>query len=153
MNYKSFFFAMLLMLAAHCAMAQRDVYDRYDGRDDIDIVLVRGYRIDSLNKMDVILIRAKDSAGWEWIKEEFNILPLSETNKENLSQGIDVFQTFLANKFDPSQPMDPNIINNCLVKVSFLRKEMGIFYYSTKEQWDILYVNFCKQLKKNNTLK
>ena len=142
-----------LLLIANNVWAQREVYDRYVGRDDIDIVYVHDYLIDSVNTMDVILIRAKDSAGWEWMKEEFNILPLSETNKENLSQGIDVFRIFMANKFDPTQPMDPNIINDCLVKVSFLRKEMGIFYYSTKEQWDILYVNFCKQLKINNTLK
>lgn len=142
-----------LLLVANNVWSQQEVYDRYVGRDDIDIVLVRGYRIDSLNKMDVILIRAKDSAGWEWIKEEFNIMPLSDLDKERLNRKIDVFQIFMANKNDPTQPMDPNIINDCLVKVSFLRKEMGIFYYSTKEQWDILYVNFCKQLKKNNTLK
>ncbi|MBP9991349.1 MAG: hypothetical protein KBT45_08005, partial [Bacteroidales bacterium] len=66
-----------LLLVANNVWSQQEVYDRYVGRDDIDIVYVHGYRIDSLNKMDVILIRAKDSAGWEWIKEEFNIRPLS----------------------------------------------------------------------------
>ncbi|MCQ2262409.1 MAG: hypothetical protein MJZ42_04560, partial [Bacteroidales bacterium] len=52
-----------LLLIANSVWAQREVYDRYVGRDDIDIVYVHDYLIDSLNKMDVILIRAKDSAG------------------------------------------------------------------------------------------
>ena len=138
-----------LLLIANNVWAQREVYDRYVGRDDIDIVYVHDYLIDSVNTMDVILIRAKDSAGWEWMKEEFNIMPLSDLDKERLNRKIDVFQIFMANKNDPTQPMDPNIINDCLVKVSFLRKEMGIFYYSTTEQWNILYFNFCKQLKIN----
>lgn len=134
MKYKSFFFAMLLMLAAHCAMAQREVYDRYVGRDDIDIVLVRGYRIDSLNKMDVILIRAKDSAGWEWIKEEFNIMPLSKIGEQSLSNGKDVIQTYLASKYNPTEPKEPELLDNCCIKASFLRKEIAIFYFTTIEQ-------------------
>ena len=153
MKYKSFFFAMLLMLAAHCAMAQRDVYDRYDGRDDIDIVLVRGYRIDSLNKMDVILIRAKDSAGWEWMKEEFNIMPLSDNGKEALGRGIESFQVHLASRHDPTKPMETDMMENCEIKASFLRKEMVIFYYATKEQRETLHYHFCRQLKINNTIK
>ena len=126
MKYKSFFFAMLLMLAAHCAMAQREVYDRYVGRDDIDIVLARGYRIDSLNKMDVILIRAKDSAGWEWMKEEFNILPLSNKNRDVINRGKDVLKVFFTNKADPTKPMDTDLMKDCLITISYQRKELCI---------------------------
>ena len=123
-----------LLLVANNVWSQQEVYDRYMGRDDIDIVYVHGYWIDSLNKMDVILIRAKDSAGWEWMKEEFNFVPLSELGKYVLSQGKDVIKTHLASKYDPTKPMEPELLDNCDIKVSFLRKELAIFYFKTIEQ-------------------
>ena len=123
-----------LLLIANNVWAQREVYDRYVGRDDIDIVLVRGYRIDSLNKMDVILIRAKDSAGWEWMQEEFNIMPLSKIGEQSLSNGKDVIQTYLASKYNPTEPKEPELLDNCCIKASFLRKEIAIFYFTTIEQ-------------------
>ena len=144
MKYKSFFFAMLLMLAAHCAMAQQEVYDRYVGRDDIDIVYVHGYRIDSLNKMDVILIRAKDSAGWEWIKEEFNIMPLSDNGKEALGRGIESIQVHLASRHDPTKPMETDMMENCEIKASFLRKEIVIVYYQNIKQWQLFHKQIFK---------
>ena len=123
-----------LLLSANSVWAQREVYDRYVGRDDIDIVYVHDYLIDSVNTMDVILIRAKDSAGWEWMQEEFNFVPLSDWGKYALSNGLDVIRTYLASKHDPTKPMEPELLDNCDIKVSFLRKELAIFYFKTIEQ-------------------
>ena len=123
-----------LLLIANSVWAQREVYDRYVGRDDIDIVYVHDYRIDSVNTMDVILIRAKDSAGWEWMKEEFNILPLSNKNRDVINRGKDVLKVFFTNKADPTKPMDTDLMKDCLITISYQRKELCISYYNTFEQ-------------------
>ena len=123
-----------LLLIANSVWAQREVYDRYVGRDDIDIVYVHDYLIDSVNTMDVILIRAKDSAGWEWMQEEFNFVPLSEIGEQSLSNGKDVIQTYLASKYNPTEPKEPELLDSCCIKASFLRKEIAIFYFTTIEQ-------------------
>lgn len=133
-----------LLLIANNVWAQREVYDRYVGRDDIDIVYVHGYRIDSLNKMDVILIRAKDSAGWEWIKEEFNIMPLSDNGKEALGRGIESIQVHLASRHDPTKPMETDMMENCEIKASFLRKEIVIVYYQNIKQWQLFHKQIFK---------
>lgn len=133
-----------LLLVANNVWSQQEVYDRYVGRDDIDIVLVRGYRIDSLNKMDVILIRAKDSAGWEWIKEEFNIMPLSDNGKEALGRGIESIQVHLASRHDPTKPMETDMMENCEIKASFLRKEIVIVYYQNIKQWQLFHKQIFK---------
>lgn len=133
-----------LLLVANNVWSQQEVYDRYVGRDDIDIVYVHGYRIDSLNKMDVILIRAKDSAGWEWIKEEFNIMPLSDNGKEALGRGIESIQVHLASRHDPTKPMETDMMENCEIKASFLRKEIVIVYYQNIKQWQLFHKQIFK---------
>ena len=57
----------LLMVTAGTAAAQSDLYRRYAQRTDVRVAFIEAMRVDSVTTVDVTVVTAVDSAGWQWM--------------------------------------------------------------------------------------
>lgn len=77
----------LLMLAACTVAAQSDLYRRYAQRTDVRVAFIEAMRVDSVTTVDVTVVTAVDSAGWQWMMSEFNIPSFSPEIEAFLASG------------------------------------------------------------------
>lgn len=142
--------AMTGMLAAGAAIGGgrelplsqcSDLYRQYAGRTDIQATFVKDFHVNDSVALDVTLLTATDSAGWETLKKDFNVHELDEHTQRKIDCGIDIVTMRLAPKKDPTLPMDTtDRLNNNAVAVSRLHHTVSVFQTNTmEEQHEILY--------------
>lgn len=163
-DIKRFWKVLLLILVADVAIVglvekwdrlfpSREVselYSRYADVPGIDVSFVKGYRINDTLAVDVTLLQATDSAGWETLKKDFNVHELDEHTQRKIDCGINIVTMRLAPRKDPTLPMDTtDRLNNNAVAVSRLHHTVSVFQTNTmEEQHEILYYQLKTGLPK-----
>ena len=57
-------------------IAGKEQYDRFAPYDDLTVAMVRNFSVDSVHKVDVLLIQAHDEGSWTRICDELEIRQL-----------------------------------------------------------------------------
>lgn len=122
-----FFVFSLLCLSAMFANGQGEIYDKYAARETLNVAYVEGYRIDSANRVDVILIIAQDSSTWDSLLVEFNMMPEDEQGQQWKKEHHSKMIACRSIK-DPTQPSQPTDKSKCLMSVDFHRRNICIFF-------------------------
>ena len=65
-----------------------DLYLRYADDPDIEASFVKGFRINDTLAIDATLLRATDSAGWERLKEDFNLSKAIDSSTYNIPNSV-----------------------------------------------------------------
>ena len=133
--------ALSLWLPYHAASRRvSDLYRRYANNPHLTVAHIEGFRVNDTLTLDVTVLQATDSAGWETLKKDFNIHGLAEIERD-LDRDLDIVSMRLAPKKDPSLPMDTtDRLNNNAVAVSRLHHTVSVFRTNTlEEQHAILY--------------
>lgn len=124
-------------MSALCRVwGQMETFQRYSNRDGIGIAYVTDFELDSVDKLDVILIVAFDSSAWTWLKREFGVAPEFDSIilLQGLGDSIDLIGTFFRDRQDPTHPPNDNLMDNVTVRLSSKKKDLCIFYYRSEEQ-------------------
>ena len=147
---------VLLCLSATAAWGQGEIYDKYAVRDSLSVAYVQGYRLDSVYRIDVILIRTKDSAAWDSLLVEFDVVParpVGEMKKEGSWGVVDVLRDYQ----DPTQPMRQDTQQHCFLHVDYYERAICLFFTKDREEFLAVYKRIFKQgadrtnqLKKEN---
>ncbi len=64
---------IVLILTFGKVRGQTHIYDRYASRSDLEVAYLENVYIDSATYINATIILARDSASWNWMKEEFHI--------------------------------------------------------------------------------
>lgn len=145
--------AMLLLIAfamsLPCLQAQLAFYEHYAVHDELLVALAEGYRLDSVTRVNVVLIQAKDSAAWEWVMEEFQITSLTDIEISRLQKGGDVrFSNIIDNQICPILLQeDPESI--FIMAGSHKERVICVFFTETEKQRNIILYNQLHIIKKN----
>ena len=128
-----------------------DAYRTYADRPGIDATCLHNFPLDDTLTIDVTILQATDSLGWETLKKDFNVHELDEHTQRKIDCGIDIVTMRLAPKKDPTLPMDTtDRLNNNAVAVSRLHHTVSVFRTNTlEEQHAILYYQLKLGLPKN----
>lgn len=109
-----------------------ELYRHYEHSEHIRASFIKGFPVDDTLRVDVTLLQSTDSAGWEALQKEFNlvtvpleILATFDTNS--------IFTKYVPKK-DHSQSMDSIISNNDILAYSYHRREMALFHLTTEQQ-------------------
>lgn len=71
------------------------LYRQYEHQPGVRVGFVEGYAFDDSTRVDVVTVEALDSAGWQWMEQEFDFPPLDERRQQLLAQGEDIMQSWL----------------------------------------------------------
>ena len=137
--------ALLVVLTvvgiAGAVMCQRtevsDLYRHYRDNPHLSVTFLRNFPVNDTLTVDVTILAALDSTGWDTLKADFNIKPLPDIVQKEIDNGRDIITCFMVPKENPSLPMDTlNLLNNNPVGVSQLHRTISIFNTETEAQID-----------------
>lgn len=129
------------------------VYKTYAAEQGIDATFLHNFPVNDTLAVDVTLLQATDSSGWERLKKDFEIVEI--TPEERQAMGEKVYKRVcrssvrLSPKEHPGAPMDKtDISNNLVLGISREKCTIGIFHTNTEDE--IHAVNIYKY-NKNTT--
>ena len=113
------------------------VYRAYADRPGVDATFLRNFPVDDTLRLDVTLLQATDSAGWELLKKEFNVKEFPSHVTDSIDSGKDVVSVKLTPKDHPGQPMDTSdLLNNNVIATSRLLHTISIFEVHSEAEID-----------------
>ena len=117
-----------------------EIYRRYAHVPGVEAAFVKGFPINDTLGVDVTLLRATDSAGWDFMIDAFGLpTEVLETVKESSEFNIWVWRS-------PKNEPEKRIILSSqnkdsileIVVISFAEHQIGIFHSGSKEEEDAI---------------
>lgn len=119
-----------------------ELYRRYESSEHVRASYIRGFRVNDTLRLDVTTLQARDSVGWERLKEDFHIPPLTAMSQGKVESGIDIISLRNVPKTDPSLPADTvDVSNNNVMAISRLHHTVSIFYTRTEAEQTAIFHN------------
>ena len=120
--------------------AQQDVYDRFAPYEDLTVAMVRNFPVDSIHKVDVLLIQAHDDQSWGRICEELEIRQLAgEKGAETAPFLVDMRDSRNPAKHAPIVNEKVDVKHSCQLGADRRDKAVYIFFSRTEEQCKIIF--------------
>ena len=112
-----------------------DLYRRYDHTPHIRATELHDFPVNDTLAVDVLLLQATDSLGWETLKTDFNIVTLSPQALQMLINNKSSVGVRMTPKNDIGAPGDTvNLDNNYLLAIDNLEHSVGIFYTKNDQE-------------------
>ena len=67
-----------------------DVYKRYAEVEGVDATFIKDYKVNDTLRVDVTVLQATDSAGWERLRDDFGLQPPPPDIQAKMEQGKDL---------------------------------------------------------------
>ena len=121
-----------------------EAYSKYAGTEGINAAFFKDYHINDTVTVDVTLLEATDSNGWNLLSEDFKISRLDSVTQKIIDNGKDLIFSKRLNKNNLSEQIDDT--NAVIIRtVSYINKAVSIFHTSNEmERQAVLYYNFDK---------
>ena len=119
------------------------LYRQYVHVEGVKASYIKGYRVNDTLALDVTLLSATDTIGWEMLVEDFELPAQSDSLRNNPSY---VSVLFWKNKKGQSRKeRDTTDLNNDFLAASRAQRTICIFHVTDSNQW-----RFCldNQIKK-----
>ena len=125
-----------------------EIYQYYSNIKGIKASYFENYRINDTVFVDITLLEAVDSIGWNILCEDFNIIKLDSLSQKKVDNGKDLVFTKQTSIKDLSKSYISASEDTVLRAVSFLRKEVSVFHTKNKkERHAVFYYNLDKTTK------
>lgn len=113
-----------------------EAYRRYADSEHVVAAFLRDFPVNDTVCVDVTLLEARDSLGWERLQKDFNVTPpppevmaIIDSNSVNM---------WYAPRRDYSLPKDSCLLNNDILALSYGKKTLSIFKLDTESQIDAI---------------
>lgn len=142
-------------LPPHTLQAQGGLYERYSQHDGVMVASVKGFPLDSVSRIDVLVVEATDNNGWEWMKQEFLIAELPPEQQSTLREGSDVVFFARRSRTNPREgvPVKGDSIDvseGCYMGISYLQRSVYIFCADSEEQSDAIVSLLVRKIMHSN---
>ena len=113
-----------------------EAYRRYADSEHVVAAFLRDFPVNDTVCVDVTLLEARDSLGWERLQKDFNVTPPPPEVIEILGEDLDGVWVWLAPKNNYALPMDSVLLNNDVISISYENKSICIFDTESETQMD-----------------
>ncbi len=150
MNFRTLLFLSVLLLP-FTLTAQEELYERYSQHEGVIVASVKGFPLDSVSRIEVIVVEATTDEGWAWMRQEFRIADLMPDQQSELREGSDVVLFARRSRANPGAavPMSGDNIDvsaSCYMGISYLRRAVYIFCADSEEQSDAIVTLLVKKI-------
>lgn len=120
-----------------------DVYKRYAKMDGIDASFIKDFRVNDSVFIDVTLLEAIDSTGWDILKRDFEVASLPPELQQLVDNGEDLVFT----KSIPKSEMDKSDFPNDLLAISHMIHTVTVFHINSEiEKYAVLNHNYKEEI-------
>ena len=113
-----------------------EVYKRYSQMEGIRATYIKDFRVNDTLTIGVTLLEATTDSGWARLMEDFAIIPIPsdilaycDSNTVNM---------WMAAKRDYSLRADPDLLNNDLIAMNYLKHIISVFHLESENQQDAI---------------
>lgn len=112
-----------------------EIYQKYANEEDIKATFIKDYKVNDTVFVDVTLLEATDSVGWNILKKDFEVPALPPELQQLVDSGKDLVFTKMI-----SEPAASH-----LLAISYLTKTLTVFHIENDaEKHAVKYHNFDK---------
>lgn len=127
-----------------------DLYTRYADTPGVDASFIKDFRINDTVSVDVTLLEAVDSNGWNILVRDFAIAPLDSVSQRKVDNGRDLISTRRLNKNNYSNPINSRMEDDVIRSVAHLSKTVSVFHTKNeKERRAVNFYNYDKNINQN----
>ena len=124
-----------------------EVYRLYVNNPSIKASFIKDFRINDSVFVDVTLLEAVDSNGWNTLVTDMNLGIQDSSTRSDIANGMDLITVKQVKKGVYSKPIATSSGNVDIVATSHLRKEVSIFHSKDrKEKHAIWFYNLEKSI-------
>lgn len=124
-----------------------EVYRLYVNNPSIRASFIKDFRINDSVSVDVTLLEAVDSNGWNTLVTDMNLGIQDSSTRSDIANGMDLITVKQVKKGVYSKPIATSSGNVDIVATSHLRKEVSIFHSKDrKEKHAIWFYNLEKSI-------
>ena len=117
-----------------------EVYKRYHKVEGVEAAYVKNFPINDTLTVAVTLLQAADSAGWEYLLQEFNIpADMVVAAKANPAFDIWVWQILKDHpetRYVSNGDGDGDTVKTEIMSTSFSKQEVCVFHIRNRQEWD-----------------
>lgn len=111
-----------------------DLYRQYAGAEGIKATFVKDYRVNDSLTLDVTILEARDSVGWDQMKNDFKIKPLPSNIEKVLAEKNAISHHHVP-KDTPDATLDTiDLLNNDHMVIKYKTQTFYIFQSRSKAQ-------------------
>lgn len=120
-----------------------DVYKRYAKMDGVDATFIKDYKVNDTVFVDVTLLEAIDSTGWDILKKDFEVASLPPELQQLVDNGEDLVFT----KSIPKSEIDKSEFPNDLLAISHMIHTVTVFHINSEiEKYAVLNHNYKEEI-------
>lgn len=128
-----------------------DLYRRYHDVPGIQASFIKKKQVNDTLFLDMTVLKACDSAGWEHLKKDFAVKEIPPELMQQMAVDNAEITLKLFPKNKPGEPKDTLFVNNDAAAISRRDQTIFIFHLRLEEHYDALVDNKTKELTTNNT--
>ena len=129
-----------------------ELYRRYIDVPGIDATFIQNYRLSDSVRVDVTLLQATDSAGWNQLQDSLGYARLAPEDREYLMKHKGI-RINLIPKGHLDYPMDSVFLNNDMVAIDGTNRTIAIFNLTDSIQYRAIIKKSIRDNKNNKTRK
>lgn len=140
--------AVLLAQRSIPAAEASDLYRRYEHSEHISATFIKDFPVDDTLCVDVTLLQATDSAGWEALRRDFNVPTLPEHFLALIEDKDDNVMSYKASSDYKELFEEMGIKEEYVIAISYIKHNIGVFHTITESQQKaVLQHNYKESLK------
>lgn len=122
-----------------------EIYQKYANEEDIKATFIKDYKVNDTVFVDVTLLEATDSVGWNILKKDFEVPALPPELQQLVDNGEDLVFT----KMIPKPKIDTSDFPNDLLAISHLSHTLTVFHIKSDIEKHAVYNHNYKEEKFN----
>ena len=127
-----------------------ETYKRYADTDGMNVAFIKDFRINDTLCVDVTLIEAADSNGWNRLMEDFSLQKqLPPEYEKRMAAGQDLVWWKLFPKAEEEKNRCE--MENNLAVISYKMRAVSVFHVKTKDEYHaVIFYNFMNNFNESN---
>ena len=122
-----------------------EIYQKYANEEDIKASFIKDFKVNDTVFVDVTLLEAIDSTGWDILKKDFEVDSLPPELQQLVDNGEDLVFT----KSRPKSEIDKSDFPNDLLAISHLSHTLTVFHIKSDIEKHAVYNHNYKEEKFN----
>ena len=120
-----------------------DLYKQYVAVEGINATYIKDYKVNDTVFVDVTLLEAIDSTGWDILKKDFEVASLPPELQQLVDNGEDLVFT----KMIPKPKIDTSDFPNDLLAISHMIHTVTVFHINSEiEKYAVLNHNYKEEI-------
>ena len=138
---------LLLLLGGCVVRGQTHIYNHYATHSNLEVAYLKDFPLDSVQRVNVTILQAKNNRAWRWLKKEFNIDDISQRGKAVARSGGNVINLSSRDKQDPRKDAKVGCIDHYILSTSYTLQTLIFYHITTRDELRAVFSYSIKNLK------